>query len=813
MKKYLMMLFLAWYGTALSFGQVTGAKIKGMLLDHQGVGIDGATMSVKKQSDSSLVKMEFSEANGSFIFNGIAPGVYLLDVNLMGQRVYQSVSLNITAGLPVLDLGTIRIQEQQQSLKEVSIVSKKALIEHQIDRTVLNVDALISNAGTTAMDVLEKSPGVRVDQNGLVSLKGQQGVTIFIDDKPTYLSGADLEGYLRSLPATTLDKIEIMSNPPAKYDAAGKGGVINIKTKKQKLKGFNLGINASAGQGIYTTTNNSIDFNYKNNKINVFGNAGYSFRNGASDLHIYRNYRDEVGNHTGSFDQQTFLRRKGWGINGLLGADYSPSELTSWGVVFTGFLRKPNSNNLSENVINDAAGKLESLVKARNLENGSSDNFGTNLNYRHLFKKDGPDISADLDYLRYGSGNKQDYVNDIYNSDRQFDHVEGLNGNLNGNINILSAKVDYTHPFSGKLKLAGGLKNSFTETDNVADYSNTMGGVTTPDYDKSNQFKYKERISAAYVNLNKDFDRWSVQAGLRLENTDSRGRQLGNIMKSDSSFKRNYTGLFPTLFVRYQLDTSGNQQLKFNYGRRVERPYYQDLNPFISPLDKFTYYVGNPYLLPSFSQKVEVTYVWKKLSTSVSYSSAKDEFNETIEIKDGIYYSRPGNIGSSKVLSWNIDAGVDPFSWLNLQFYGELTRIHSKSDFYSGLLDNKGVFTYLQGIAQFKLKHGWNAQLDGNYQSKVTNAQFVVGEQWRMNMGLSKTLSPKTTLKLSVSDIFRTQVTRGTINNLNLTDAGWVNRGDSRRAVLTLSMRLGQMKANRPDKRSGADSEADRVKQ
>ncbi len=811
-----MVILTIWITIAPIFvnAQTATGKITGRVLDAGQKPASGATVILSDARDSVTLKYEQVDAGGHFVFDGVKGGAYRVLVSAMGYNKYKSDIITINQEQPPIVLKDIVLQTGQVALKEVSITSQKSYIEHKIDRTVLNVDALISNAGTTALDVLEKSPGVLVDQNGTISLKGQQGVVIFMDDKPTYLSGAALADYLRALPSSSLQQIEIMTNPPAKYDAAGNAGVINIKTKKTQLKGFNLGLSLSIGQTRYTRTNNSLNFNYRKNKLNLFGNLAYTVRNSYADVAIFRRYKNASGEITGIFNQDTYNRRQGHGGKLTIGADYYATPNTTYGIAMTGLARYPYLPSTGTGNLLNAAGQLDSSVVSKNIEKGSFKNTALNLNYRHEFKKDGPDITANLDYLNYATTNKQDFDNETFLPSGALISQSSLNGSLPSNIKIVSAKADYGHPLGNGMKLEAGLKASYTQTDNIANYFNTANGNITPDYDKTNHFNYKEHINAAYLNLNKDFKRLSIQAGLRLENTSSNGHQLGNVMKPDSSFNRTYTNLFPTMFIQYKLDSLGDNQVQLNYGRRIDRPYYQDLNPFVTPFDKFTYYVGNPYLQPSFANKIELAYIFKNhITGTLSYSDTKNDADETIQIVNGIYYSRPGNIGHKTVSSFSVDGDFEPAKWLSVQINAEVTRIHSRSNFYTGVLDTKGTFVYGQGILQFKLQNGFNLQLDGNYQSSITNAQFVTGGKGALNAAVSKNLSPKVTLKFSVNDILYTNINRGAINNLYLTDATYTNHGDTRSALLTLSFRFGKAVAGqRKKEQTGADAEQGRVK-
>ena len=788
--------------------------INGTVADAKKAPLEMITVAMYDAVDSVLIKTTFTETDGKFQFSQIKAGNYFIRLSAMGFASFKSAPFLVKDGEPVVQLAPYVLNSTSSQLKEVSITGKKSFVEQKLDRVVVNVDALISNAGTTALDVLEKSPGVQVDQNGAISLKGRQGVMVYIDDKPSYLSGADLENYLKSLPSSSLDQIEIMTNPPAKFDAAGNGGVINIKTKKGTLKGFNGALNISFNQGHRGRSANSANLNIRNSKFNYFVNLSYNHNNSFSDLDINRTYKNADNSPKSYFNQNSFFDRKGDMVNAKAGADYYQSDNTTWGIVLTGMERKSTQiNNNTSNLFNPAK-QLDSVIRARNEDKIHFKNAAVNLNYRHQFDKKGHGITADADYLTYQNQTDQRYYNYSYFPNGTLKSQDVLNGGLPSDIKIYSLKTDYSLPLKNDWKLDAGLKASYTKTDNIADYSTTVNEVTLPDYGKSNHFIYKENINAAYLNLNREMKKLSVQAGLRIENTVSDGNQLGNLMKSDSAFKKNYTGLFPTLYLMYKLDTLANNQIGLNYGRRIDRPYYQDLNPFLSPLDKFTYYVGNPFLKPSYTNSLELSHTYKsKYTTTLTYASSKDDVGETIEIVNGIYYSRPANIGRKIVKSLSFNGTFDPLGWMSINLYAELANIKTTSDFYTGKLNSSGTYVYVGPNVRLTLGKGWDGELSGNYRSKLVDAQFVLQSIWQANTAVQKKLSTKTTLKLSVNDLFYTKINKGTINNLAQTEANWINRGDSRNAVLSFSYRFGKaFSTPKQHEGSGADSEKDRVK-
>ncbi len=776
--------------------------------------LEGATIGLYTGKDSLLVKSTLAAADGSFVFDGLRYGNYYMVASMSGFNRYKTGDILLSRDRSSLVLDAVVLSRQENTLQNVTVTAQKPMIERKVDRTVVNVDAMISAAGSTALDVLEKSPGVSVDQNGVISLKGRAGVTIFIDDKPTYLSGSDLESFLRSLPASTIDQIELMTNPPAKYDAAGGAGVINIRTKRSRVRGFNGSLNLAYTQGRYGKTNNSFNYNYRNNKWNSFGTLTYNAADNFSDLDIDRHFKNADGSPKYDFLQKTYIRPTASAFSAKLGADYYATAKTTFGIVLTGVTRTGKRNNDNESRILNATSQLDSTIVAHNTQDNIFRNGGINFNYRHQFAKGGPELTADLDYIRYNTDNDQVFNNYTYLANGTLTNEDRLNGSLPASINIWSGKVDYSHPFKNGWKTEAGIKSSRTETDNVADYFITTNNSTMPDYDKTNHFIYKEMIQAAYVNASKEGKRWSVQLGLRAEQTVSDGRQLGNLVKPDSSFHRTYASLFPTAYLNYKLDSAGNHTLTLDYGKRISRPYYQDLNPFISPLDKFTYYVGNPFLQPAYTDNIQLSYGFKNIFTlGAQYSRTRNNTNETIEIINGTYYSRPGNIGKviNKNISLNVNANLA--KWATFILYTEVTNIHSISNFYTGLLDTKGTFWYVQPNFQFKFGKTWNAQVDGVYQTDVTSSQFRLLKRGRVNTGVSKKLSTATTLRVNVNDIFYTNINRGIINNLENTLADWRNANDSRTITLSLSIRFGKAISNlRKHNATGAQSEQNRVK-
>jgi len=791
-----------------------------MLRAQQGIikgrvgGMDGDILVVNLlAADSSIVKTTFCDTLGLFEFDQLAAGTYFAAISHLGYQDYISAPAVLMADA-TLQMPEITLQRASGALQEVQVVANKPFVQRKIDRVVVNPDVLISNTGTTALDVLEKSPGVLVDVNGNISLKGKPGVVVFIDNKPTYMSSADLPNYLRSLASGAIESIEIMSTPPAGYDAAGNAGIINIKLKRNTARGFNGGINLSYGQGRFLRTNNSVNFNYRINKVNFFSNISWNQNNNYQDLTINRYYYTAEGAYNSGFSQNSYFRRRSGGGNARIGMDYYMTDRSTFGLVLAGFY-SPTLTDVNNNAdIRDQHDNLQSLVSAVSASDNKWKNGSINLNYAWKIDDKGKELAVNADYITYRSDHDQSLVNSIYTPDNILVDKSVLESTLPAEITIKTAKADYTHPLGGGAKIEAGLKTSFVNTDNTASFFDVENGVSTPNYEFSNRFKYKENINAGYLNYAKDWTRFSVQLGLRLENTSLDGNQLGNPMVKDSSFTRNYTGLFPTVYIAYRADSLQHHQFGFSFGRRIERPDYQDLNPFTYPLDRFTYYGGNPFLQPTYSYNFELSHTYKNfLTTTFEYSIADNLIQETNEQRANIYYSRPGNFGRQTVYGLTVNGNFRLTKWWNLQVYSECKNVGVRSQVYGQTLDEQKWYWYVGPVNQFTITPNLSAELAGSYQTRILSGQFLTIAVWQMRAAVAqKILKGNGSIRLSLSDMFYTNQPGGDIRNIANSRANWLSYLDSRVLTVGFSYRFNKGKSLNARQSGGSDTEKQRVK-
>lgn len=795
--------------SAVSESSRTG-KITGTVIDGSTKIVESATISLLKAVDSSIVKMNVADKTGKFEFDNVALGKYLVSISAIGHEKGFSELIDINPSNLVVALKTIELVPSAKAIAGVTVTSKKPFIEQKAGKTLINVEASPTNTGLNALELLEKSPGVMVDNDGNISLKGKQGVMILIDGKPTYMSGADLTNLLKNMQSTNLDQIEIMTNPPAKYDAAGNSGIINIKTKKGIVKGMNGNANVNYTQGVYGRFNGGVNLNYRNNKFNVFGGVNGGKYEGFNNLLIDRKILNADKTLKTTIDQVSRPHFEGYYQNVKLGMDYYFTKRTVAGVVVNGNFHKGDEDPRSVANVRLPDGSLDYKLISNGLNERKSNNLTTNFNFKHTFDSTGREITADLDYATYQNRSNTRLITSSMNKFGEEGPDVTLLGAIPSDINIYSGKIDYVHPFKSGLKMEAGLKSSFVKTDNKVNYLRNQ----VADVNRNNHFLYDENINAAYAIFSKSIKKLELSAGLRLENTIAKGHQLSN----DSSFKREYTNLFPNLGVSYNINDKN--QLNFSYSRRIMRPDYDDLNPFTFFLDSLTYGQGNPYLQPQFTNNFEISHTFNRfLTTTLNYTETNDIITQMLKqnnAKNETYQTQE-NFNNMKQFGLAVMANFKITKWWNANVYTNVFNNH-----YSGIYNN-GVkndpvdiqFTSFGGnmTNSFTIgKKGWTAELSGWYRSKVAEGILVANEMYAVNSGIAKTmLQKKGTLKIGVRDIFYTQKFSGYARYSDI-DVNIAARRDSRQVNVSFTYRFGKQNiAPERKRRSSASEEQNRV--
>ena len=488
--KKLLLVFAIIFFAIKGMAQTIETTVSGSAVDIKNAPVESATISLMKSQDSSIIKIAVSNKIGKFSFTGIPYGNYFVTVTAVNFNTVSSgifpISENDTSAL----LDALILQPVAKNLAAVVVTSKKPLIEQKIDRIVVNVDASVTNVGSTALEVLEKSPGVSVGKDGNISLKGKSSVMIMIDGKPSYLSGAELTNLLGNMNSNQLSQIEIMTNPSAKYDAAGNAGVINIKTKKSITQGFNGSVTLNYGQGVYAKSNNSILLNYRSSKINTFLNYGYSINKGFMDFDIQRNFFGTTGIKISELNQKSDRINQSQNNNLKLGLDYFINKQTTLGIVTTGFIAPQKQDGFTTSYLKDGNTNINSIEKTIRTVNNTWKNGTVNLNFHSSFDSSKKDIAANFDYLHYDFSGNQNITGLTYNPRLVLQSSIYLKNLLPLTIDIYSGRLDYAQPLNNGIKLETGIKSSLVKTNNVSNFFNLSSNNWLTDSVLSNTFNY-----------------------------------------------------------------------------------------------------------------------------------------------------------------------------------------------------------------------------------------------------------------------------------------------------------------------------------
>jgi len=787
----------------------TSAKISGNVLDEKGGAMPFATVGLLKAKDSSLVKGAITNENGKYIFERVNQGTYIIRVNVMGYNKANSKPVIVGADATDITIPTIKLVSSSKALKEVNITAAKPLIERKLDRTIMNVENSVLAAGNSAMEILERAPGVTIDKDDNISLKGKQGVTVMLDGKLTYLSSAQLATLLRSTDGNSIQSIEIITNPSAKYDASGNSGIINIKLKKNKSAGTNGSVSLSGGLGTYLKNSESLSLNHKDGNVNIFGSYSHGNRDRANDFHLDR--RVDSASKTTYFTQHAFMGQKPYSNNYRFGIDYDMSKKNTIGFLVNGYFNGENNYNDNNTLIGTQPNVYQSHQYTYSQMDQTYSNFALNLNDKYQIDTAGQELAVDIDYSKFNSTNNAHYDTYFYTPTGAQQFPPSFIRNQSPSvITINTEKLDYTYPLSKTLKLEAGFKASNVKTDNDLQAQLLQGSNWVNDTTRTNRFVYNEQIVAGYFNLGKEYKNTSVQVGLRAEHTTSNGDLVS---RNAPPVIRKYLDFFPSLFVNQTF--SPKHEVSFSYSRRIDRPGYDDLNPFIFYLDQYTYNQGNPFLNPQYTHSLEFTYTYNKsINFTLSYSHTSDAITEII-LTDTIAKSTHQtniNLQSQNAYGFNIYAPYTVTKWWNgtaslISYY-----INFKSNGLAGgnLDDGKAAFQF-KTTQTFTLSKTFKAEVATNYQSPQTYGIYQLKQRYNVDAGLSKSfMEKKLNLKFSVSDVFNTNrnriSTRYQSVNFDLDQ-----KNETRVARLTLTYNFGNSKIKMRQHSTNSD-EKNRVK-
>ncbi len=759
MKKFSLLVVLALLSIHL-----TAQKISGVIKDESGRPVSGSTVSLLKAKDSAVIKYTAAKADGQYQFERVANGTYILQASYVGHRVTFSKPIEV-AGADVI-VPEVQMSKLNASLGEVVVTAKKPMVEVKADKTILNVEGTINAVGSDALELLRKAPGVLVDKDDNLSLSGKNGVQVYIDGRPTPLAGKDLADFLKSMQSSNVEAIEIISNPSAKYEAAGNAGIINIRLKKNKSFGTNGSVNAGWAIGTFAKYNTGLSLNNRNKKTNLFGNYNYNRNKNLNRMELYRELADTV------FDQKNTMIGRGENHNYKVGLDYYLNKKNTLGFIVNGNISEYDMQGRSRTPISYMpTNTLVKNLEADNRNQTERSNLNANVNYRYA-DTSGREFNLDADYGHYDLNNDQ-YQPNIYTDASGQNEISRVIYNMlaPSNIYLYSLKTDYEQNFKkGKLGIGG--KISFVNTDNDFQRYNVFTNSKVLDTLRSNRFDYKENINAVYVNYNRSLKGFVLQAGLRVENTNLEGTSTGKrysgieYIPYDSTFKRDYTDFFPSVAITF--NKKPTSQWGFSYSRRIDRPAYQDLNPFEFKLDEYTYQKGNTNLRPQYTNSFGITHTYKfKLNTRLNYSHVQDIFSQLVDTTEvSKSFMSKQNLATQDVVSLNVSY---PFAYKKFSSFFNLNSSYSSfhANFGPGREVDLDVFSY-NFYMQNSLKIGktWTAELSGFYNSpSIWQGTFKSKAMGGVDGGVQKTiLKGKGTIKATLTDVFNTMQWAGRSN-------------------------------------------------
>lgn len=766
------------------------------------------TVLLKRMADSGLVKVELTDNSNSYVLDNIAYGSYFIEISYLNEVLAHTSAFELNTRNFVCS--DIILKEKTTDLKEVQVISQKNLVERKADKIVYNVENSLEAPSNDALAVMQKAPGISVDADGNISMRGKKGVMVMLNGKMTYLSGAQLANLLRTTTASQISKIEVISNPSSKYDAEGNAGIVNIVLKKDQRQGINGMVVLSYGMGKYHKAVDGINMNWKRNKINIFASYNYFNDKGYNDLTLYRQfYTNHV--YDGAYSQHNYLVFPNSGNLGKLGIDYNLNKKTVIGFVGNVTANNFNPDGDNKSYVEAPSGAASSYYTSQSRSKERYYNYGLNANLKHTFDSVGTELSVDADYAQYGNTANQYFTTRYYDlQDHEYKYPGLLAGNVDGLLKIHALKADFVHPLKNRQKLELGVKSSLVKADNDLAYYNDSAAQHRFDSSQSNHFLYLENINAFYANWNGEWKKTSIQIGLRTEQTVADGHQLIN----NSKFHRNYWQLFPTLFITNNINQYNDLGLSFS--RRIQRPSYDQMNPVRLFIDATTFKEGNPYLVPQNSYLAEVSHTYKqKYLTTFSASIINKSITEVL-IPDpnhnNVTIQTNKNINEQYLYSLNFSVPWKITKWWSTN--NEATVYYSK---YVGRLadfdiNSATVSFNAKTIQTFTLPKSYTIQMDafiqgGEYYTFTTSNAFGA-----VNLSVQKLFRDKrSNLKLSATDIFFNSQFSGSSTYSNYAEHYHVSR-NSRVVSLSFSYKYGNSNVSRIRQRgTGADDEKQRA--
>ncbi len=799
----IILLFLGW---CFPFATQAQLVVRGVVQDEKASSLPYASVLLLSSIDSAMVKGQVSNSEGNFMIETDQPGSYFISVSAIGYQEITTKLFNLNKNNSPLVLGKITAPEKVEQLDEVVIRAERPMFEQKIDRTIINVQSNISRAGGTALDVLQRSPGVTVDKmNSAVSLSGKQGVRIMINGKISRIPMAAVVQMLDGMNAENIDRIELITTPPSKYEAEGDAGMINIVMKKTEDRGTNGSLSLFTGYGRRGKFGGTLNMNSRSKKLNVFGDL--TTRNDYSTQYFNTRWAIPINNERN--ETTSYNNRDSYtGINsGSIGADWNIGKKTTIGGMFSVFDRKWDMDALA-NISRTINQNPYNTILMNTVEQNDWRQLLGNINLKHEFNED-YSFSVDVDQIGYNSSNPTDYYQDYYDPQGNPTTSSQLRSRKDTGIDIFTTAVDFMGKISDRITIEAGGKGSFTSLGNNIIVDKLENGGWTVDNALTVDATMQENIGAGYVSSTiKASDKLDVQVGLRYEHT------ITNIDTETQKdvIDRNYGKWFPSLFLNHKINK--NNSWVTSYSRRITRPSFFQLAPFVIFNDPNNFYSGNISLLPSFTDAMKLEYRHKSILFSLQYSHDKNSislFQPKIN-SDNKQVSTAQNLSYKDNFSVVLSFPIQVTKWWDIQLNG-MGSINKIKALYTDDPLTLSITTFsVNGTQKFRIAKTITAEISGYYQSQSLYGIMEFGAMGSLDLGLEKKFA-NSYVRISYNDMFGTNKMR-MITNLPSENLDTYAKLDFETTILnvtyTLNFGNNKLKGRRSGK-TGSKEEQERL--
>ncbi len=782
------------------------AKISGKVADQKGQPVPYANVALI-QEDGALVDGAVSDENGAFLIESTKTAKVKLVVSSIGYQSYTSEVFDLAPGISK-DFGSLSIADEMTGLDEVTVKASRPEIIIEPDKTIVNVEGTVMAQGSNALDVIGRSPGIYVDQEGNINLNGRSGATVMINDRPTYMSSTDLANFLRSMPADNIKSIEVINNPSSRFDAEGSAGVINIQLKRNTVDGAFGNIQVGGQYNGQFAPNAGISLNVKKGKLSTNGTFNYNEYAVYNDIEINRNFTLEEGVSNFNQDSRINSRYKTPSFNGS--ANYEINKNQNLALNVQASASDDINTSTSGTVITNPGQDENSYIESTNDSEGTRNRLFTNLHYDAKLDTLGSKISADVDFTIMDNESSSLLDNQYWTGNNPesgyTDKILTLNDMY---YTIFTAKTDYTKSLKGGKTLETGLKGSWVKSDNDLDLSRAEGeGPYVPD-PNSNQFIYNENVLAAYASLKGSVsEKLSYQAGLRGEYSDI----VGNSVTLNQVNKQNYFNLFPSLFVQQKV--SDKYQIVYTANRRITRPNYRLLNPFVYYIDPLTSEQGNPNLKPQYSNNFEMNHVVNgAYQFTLGYSVTEDAFMQVFvqdqEARTTTTYT--DNFDETRAANFRAIVPVEIRKWWTTSNMLQVTYNQFQTQIGEDFLDVDQVSYMVRTQQNFTLPKGFKMEVMAMYLGPQIWGQGSIGGFGWVDAGITKSImKDKLSLAVNGTDLFRTQLIKANVQFADI-DTSFRQYRSNQGVRFTLKYNFARGESFRVRSNSGSTEERNRL--